>query len=119
MKINEIVQESRAKIRKGVENSLSNVTSYPYLDNNNHPYLAYRFGIALAKSPNPISDHEGPIGSEFTTIGYSDADQEIIDKARKEFGITPRKHSTKGSVENDSVNRTSPVAKPKRNKYGV
>lgn len=121
MKIHEIVTEGKAKgkLRKATRNSLSNIQSYPYLDNNNHPYLAYRFGVALASSPDDIATKEGPIGSEFTTIGYSDADQEIIDHARKEFGFTTRKHSTKGSVELDKINKTSPVAGKKRNKYGV
>jgi hypothetical protein len=121
MKINEIISEAkdRAKLRKGTRESLPNVQSYPYLDNNNHPYLAYRFGVALAPSPRDVDHKEGPIGSEFITIGYSDADQEIIDHARKEFGLPVRKHSGKGSVELDSVGKTSPVAKPKRNKYGV
>lgn len=119
MKIFEIVTESKSKLRKGTSQALSNVNSYPYLDNNNHPYLAYRFGMALAKSPNDVDHQEGPIGSEFTTVGYSDADQKIIDHARKEFGITARKHSGKGSAEIDNVNKTSPVAKRKKNKYGV
>jgi hypothetical protein len=121
MKINEIVTESkgRKKLRKATTNSLPNIQSYPYLDNANHPYTAYRFGVALAKSPNEVEYLEGPIGTEFTTIGYSDADQEIIDHTRKEFGLPVRKHSGKGSVESNSVGKTSPVAKPKRNKYGV
>lgn len=119
MKITEIVTESRSKVRKATSQSLSNLDSYPYLDNNNHPYLAYRFGMALAKSPNDVDHQEGPIGSEFTTVGYSDADQEIIDHARKEFGIKARKHSNKGSAELEVVNKTSPTAKPKKNKYGV
>lgn len=112
MKINEIVTETtKGKLRKATTQSVSNISSYPYLDNNNHPYLAYRFGVALAKSPNDLNNQEGPIGSEFTTIGYSDADNEIINHARKEFGITQRVHSTKGSVELDNTNTTSPVAK--------
>ena len=119
MKITEIVVESKGKVRQATKNSLSNLDSYPHLDNNNHPYLAYRFGVALAKSPNDVDHQEGPIGSEFTTVGYSDADQEIIDHARKEFGFKKRKHSGKGSVELDNVNKTSPTAKPKKNKYGV
>ena len=119
MKINEIIVEDKGKLRKGTRNALSNIQSYPYLDNNSHPYMAYRFGIALARSPEDVTHTEGPIGSEFTTIGYSDADQEIIDHTRKEFGFKRRKHSGKGSVELDKVNKTSPVAKPKKNKYGV
>jgi len=118
MKITEIV-ESRSKVRKGTTQSLSNLDSYPYLDNNNHPYLAYRFGVALAKSPNEVDHQEGPIGSEFITVGYSDADNEIINHARKEFGIKARKHSSRGSAELDNVNKNSPTAKPKKNKYGV
>jgi hypothetical protein len=121
MKINEIVTEAngRKKLRKATINSLSNIHSYPYLDNTSHPYTAYRFGMALAKSPNNVDHLEGPIGTEFTTIGYSDADQEIIDHTRKEFGLPARKHSSKGSVELDGAGTVSPVAKPKRNKYGV
>lgn len=120
MKINEIVTEAaRGKLRKGTTQSLSNISSYPYLDNNSHPYVAYRFGVALAKSPSDVKDQQGPTGSEFVTIGYSDADNEIINHARKEFGLTTRTHSTKGSLETDQVNKASPVAKPKKNKYGV
>lgn len=117
MKISEIVVED--KLRKGTKNSLSNVQSYPKLDNNANPYLAYRYGIELAVSPTRDIEQRGPVGSEFTTIGYSDADQEIIDHASKRFGLARKTHGGKGSVENDSVNAASPVAKPKRNKYGV
>ena len=121
MKINEIVTEAKekGKIRKATQNSVSNLHSYPYLDNNVHPYVAYRFGLALAKSPRDVSAKQGPIGSQFTTIGYSDADQEIIDHARKEFGLPVHKHSNNGSFELDSVNKYSPTATPKKNKYGV
>lgn len=121
MKINEIVTEAKekGKVRKATRNSVSNLHSYPYLDNNAHPYVAYRFGVALARSPRDVTAKQGPIGSEFTTIGYSDADQEIIDHTCKEFGLPVRKHSTKGSVELDKVNKTSPVANTKKNKYGV
>lgn len=121
MKINEIITEAveQGKLRKGTRNAVSNIHSYPYLDNNSHPYVAYRFGVALARSPRDVTAKIGPIGSEFTTIGYSDADQEIIDHTRKEFGLPVRKHSTKGSFELDKVNKLSPVATPKKNKYGV
>lgn len=117
MKINEFVIED--KLRKGTTNALPNVQSYPKLDNNANPYLAYRYGIELAVSPSRDIEQRGPIGSEFTTIGYSDADEEIIDHASKKFGLKRKTHGGKGSVENNSVNSSSPVPKPKRNKYGV
>jgi hypothetical protein len=117
MKINEIVSESN--LRKGTRNGLSNLQTYPKLDNNANPYLAYRFGVELAGSPDREMDQRGPIGSEFTTIGYSDADEEIINYAAKKFGLKRKTHGGKGSIELDMVNKASPVAKPKRNKYGV
>jgi hypothetical protein len=121
VKINEIILEvkERSKIRKATQNSVSNLHSYPYLDNNAHPYVAYRFGVALARSPHDVTARQGPIGSQFTTIGYSDVDQEIIDHTREEFGLPVRKLSTKGSFELDGVNKSSPVATTKKNKYGV
>lgn len=121
MKISEIIVEGseRGTLRKGARKAVPDLQSYPHLDNNNHPYLAYRFGIALAASPRDVDEKQGPIGSEFTTIGYSKADQEILDHARKEFGFSARTHSSKGSKELDSTKTASPVAKPKRNKYGV
>lgn len=121
MKINEIILEvtKRGQIRNSVKQSLSNIQSYPYLDNGTHPYIAYRFGLALARSPDDVIDPLGPIGSEFTTVGYSDVDQEIIDHARKEFGLKVRKHSGKGSEELEKINKVSPVAAVKKNRYGV
>jgi hypothetical protein len=118
MKIFEIVSESKF-LYKGVGKSLSNLQTYPQLDVNDNPYLAYRFGIALAGSPARNMDKYGPIGSEFTTVGYSDGDQEIIDNVAKHFGVKPNIHGKKGSVESTGTNTVSPVAKPKRNKYGV
>lgn len=117
MKINEIVIEG--KIRKSTENSLSNFQSYPHLDNNANPYLAYRFGIELAGSPDVDADQKAGTGSDFVTVGYSDADQKIIDHASKKFGLERKTHGGKGSKELDKVNKISPVATPKRNKYGV
>lgn len=117
MKIKELVSESG--IRKGTQSALPNLESFPSLDNNSCPYLAYRFGMELAGSPDVDVDKQGGTGSEFTTIGYSDADQKIIDHAKKRFGIKGKPHGGNGSTEIDSVNKISPTAKLKRNKYGV
>lgn len=117
MKINEIVTE--AKLRKGARRAIPGLESYPHLDNNSNPYLAYRFGLELAGSPDRNVDEQGGWGSEFATIAYSDADREIIDHAKKKFGIPTKKQSNKKSSELDKVNKTSPVAQRKKNKYGV
>lgn len=122
MKINEIVSAgliTEGKLRKSSRLATPNLETWPDLDNNNSPYAAYRFGIALAGAPDVVTDKRGPIGGRFTTIGYSSADDEILKSAAKMMGVKSHKESTKGSTELPAVNNASPVAKPKRNKYGV
>lgn len=113
MRINELLNEmnqKREKLRKGFSQASPNHTSYDSLDNNNHPYMAYRFGIALAVSPDQDMDPRGPIGSDFQIIDYSDADAEIRRGAEKIMGLKPSRSTGKGSDELDSTDTVSPVA---------
>ena len=122
MRAKEFIDESRKPLRKSVERSMPNLTSSSYLDNNNHPYLAYRFGVALAPSPNTESmDDLGPIGSDFSMIDFSDGDAEIRKAAAKKMGIKFDRGTGRGSEElpDNIVNKQSPVAQPKKNRYGV
>jgi hypothetical protein len=111
MKVNEIITEGAglSKLRKGARDATPDLEAFPQLDNNNNPYLAYRFGVAMAVSPDTHMDREGPIGSEFTTIGYTDADREIIDGAKKLMGVQSNKKSSGKSKESDWVNKQSPM----------
>ena len=123
MRAKEFINEaSRKPLRKASKQSMSNLTSSDQLDNNNHPYLAYRFGIALAASPDCDNFYDqGPLGSNFTMADYTDGETEIRKAAAKKMGIKFDKGTGKGSEELNTgvINKTSPVAKPKRNKYGV
>ena len=111
----------RKKLRKGVAQSMSNLTTYDQLDNNNNPYLAYRFGVALAGSPSDDMDKKSAMGSDFIMADYTDADTAIRKGAERVMGITPTKSTGKGSQELDGaiINKISIVAKTKSNKYGV
>jgi hypothetical protein len=109
MKINEIVTEGA--LRKGAQDATPDMQSWPTLDNNNSPYAAYRFGVALAGSPDTTMDKSGPIGGDFTTIGYSSADQEILNGAAKMMGVKSKKQTSKGSKELSTVNSNSPTRK--------
>lgn len=108
MKINDIITEN-TKLRKGAQRATPNMQSWPALNNNNSPYAAYRFGIALAGSPDRSMEKNGPIGGDFTTIGYTSADQEILDGAAKFMGVAPKQQTTKHSLELDSIQTASPV----------
>ena len=123
MRAKEFIPEGheRKALRKGVARSMSNLTTYDQLDNNNNPYLAYRFGIALAGSPTEDMDKKGAIGSDFVMADYTDADTKIRKGAEKVMGIRSTKSTGKGSQELDDtiINKTSVVSKPKRNRYGV
>jgi hypothetical protein len=66
-------------------------------------------GLALAIAPGTRSENHGPIGGQFTTIAYTDADQEILDSAAKIMNITPVNRSSKRSTELDSTHKQSPV----------
>ena len=122
MRAKEFIDESRKPLRKSVKQSMPNLTTSSSLDNNNHPYLDYRFGVALAPSPDNSNMHsEGPIGSNFAMVDFSEGDAEIRKAAAKKMGIKFDAGTGKGSEELSSsiINKISPTAKPKRNKYGV
>lgn len=98
---------------------------------NQDPYKQYRFGVAIAKAKGQVKDENDPYheyqpestwGENQIVVSYSNTIDEYIDAALKEIGLSPsdkRLISTDKSEENPTVNKVSPVAKPKRNRYGV
>lgn len=105
----EFINEDRGPLRKALVNAIPNLTTYDQLDNNNHPYLAYRFGVALAPAPADMGHSEGPIGSRFTMIDYSDGDAKIRKAAEKKMGIKSSTGTGAGSEELNSINTQSPI----------
>lgn len=115
---NQALPIKETKLRKDAKNATPNEKIHPTLNNSN-PYHSYRFGVALASAPDHDFDKDGPIGQHFITVGYSDADDEIIKKAEAAIGAKGNSITTIGSEELGDINTCSPVAKPKKNKYGV
>lgn len=114
------VNLQRKPQRKSAQAAIPGMEYYDYLDNNAHPYMAYRFGLALAPSPNTETMYpRGPTGSDLAIIDYTDADAEIRKGAEKLMGIKPTNSTSKGSEEVPTTYTKSPVAKNKRNQYGV
>lgn len=121
MKINEIITEGRFRkpMRSMHRQALNNLVQYDQLDNTSNPYLAYRFGVALAGSPDQDMDQRGTIGSNFNMIDYSQADKEIRQGAERVMGVKPSRSTGPGSEELTSTGKISPVARKRPNKYGV
>lgn len=118
MKIFEIiVEDKKKKLSKTLRNAGPHARQYDDID---QYYGMYRFGIAMAKSPDDPGYAEGPAKDIPAVWMYTDADEEIVNRAEKNQGIKGRTIVQKGpSKENKSINTVSPVAKPKKNKYGI
>jgi hypothetical protein len=87
-------------------------------------YTQYRLGLAVA-----MADGSGPIpdvgkswhGKRKTTHPYTQEEQDMLIQAYKAVGAS-HKDLNNGDLKSQEltvVNKTSPTAKPKRNKYGV
>jgi hypothetical protein len=107
MRAKEFIPEA-TKYRKNATDAIPGAQIHDHGINDS--YSLYRFGIALAGSPDAPGDTSGPTnGQASITLAYSDADQEIINKTAKATGAVSRQLTTKGSKESSSVNTKSIV----------
>lgn len=114
-----MTEETHTNLHSYQEKALSGAKVFPNMD---QYYELYRFGIAMAGSPDypeDAPDASGPAGNHPTTLSYSKADEEIIQRALKKVGKSDHQLTSAGSSEPDDTNRVSPVAQPKKNRYGV
>jgi hypothetical protein len=111
--------KARGTISKIDKDAIPNLTRYDQL-NNSDSYTSYRFGIALAPSPDFTDmDRKSAIANSFAMVDYTEADAKIRRGAEKTMGVKSNSSTGKGSVETNDVNTVSPTAKLKRNKYGI
>lgn len=89
--------------------ALPDAHAWPDLDNSSG-YLAYRFGVAMAGMPDQKMDVAGPTGLKMVTIGYTQADRDIIDATQGLVGTPKVRISPGGSQEMPDVSKVSPVA---------
>lgn len=124
MKVRDIISESGTKpISKVQKASMKNASTIPGLNQSTgSAYMNYRMGIALAGAPNYPTKMEADnwIGGDPLLSTYTDEEFEMVKKAAQQVGAgTIQNWSGKRSEEVADVNKTSTVAKVKRNKYGV
>jgi len=91
---------------------------------NTDTYMQYRYGIAVAaaranKEHGVPFEQESAWAENLAQVMYTPEDEETIKLASKLMGVTPTRITNNASQEPTSTNAASPVAKPKRNKYGV
>ena len=90
----------------------------------NGDYTMYRLGMAVAGTDGKVEPDMNAaswIGKYKSTHPYSTEEQEMLKMAYKAVGANYKdlNHGDMESEELESTNNVSPVAKPKKNKYGV
>jgi hypothetical protein len=125
MKITEIISEAKqAKITKRQSQSSRGISIYGDAERANSDYVAFKLGQAMAGTDGksaPEIDAKSWHGKKKTVHPYTDVENEMFKKAAKAVGAsyTDINNGDMRSLELDSTNKTSPVAKRKTNKYGV
>lgn len=111
------------KIDKEFKASMQNATTIPGLNQaHGSAYTGYRFGLALAGAPTYPTKMEADtwIAGDPLLSTYTEEEFEMVAAAAKQVGAgTIENWSGKRSQEMADTQKTSPVAKPKKNKYGV
>jgi hypothetical protein len=114
-----ITEETHSELHPYQEKALSGAKVFPNMD---QFYELYRFGLAMAGGPD-YPEHDptssGPAGKHPTTLSYTESEEDIVNSALKKVGKSGAQLTSPGSTEPDDTNRTSPVAQPKKNRYGV
>ena len=134
MKIRDIISENTSgagyktkgkmkKIEPTQKAAMKNASTLPGL-NQSHgsAYTGWRFSLALAGAPTYPTEMEADswIGGDPLLEPYTDVEFDMVKAAAKQVGAgTIQNWSGNRSKEVADVNKTSTVAKPKKNKYGV
>ena len=125
MKVIDIISEAKqAKISKRQSQSSRGISTYGDSEKMNSDYVAFKLGQAMAGSDGktvPEIDAKSWHGKKKTVHPYTEVENEMFKQAAKAVGASYEdlNHGDMASKELDTTNKTSPVAKIKKNKYGI
>ncbi len=125
MKVIDIISEAKqAKISKRQSQSSRGISIYSDAEKANSDYVAFKLGQAMAGSDGttPLDiDAKSWHGKKKTVHPYTEIENEMFKQAAKAVGAdyTDLNHGDMASKELDTTNKISPVAKIKKNKYGI
>lgn len=120
-----IIEMQVGKIPKRQQQSTKGLNLYHDKELANSDYTMYRLMMAAAMSDGsgePIDiDGKSWIGKQKSAHPYTDEEQEMLKQAYKAAGAVYQdlNHGDLKSQELSSTNNVSPVAKIKKNQYGV
>lgn len=125
MKVYDIITEVRQpKPTKRQAQSTKGMDIYGDKERSDSTYVAFKLGQAMACTDGkskPDMDGKSWYGKKKTIHPYTKEEHAMFVQAAKVVGADYEdlNHGDMRSLELDTTNKTSPVAKPKRNKYGI
>jgi hypothetical protein len=116
-----IMEGGMAPMNKDHQGAIQNAVTFPGQNpSTGSSYLNYRFGIALAGAPEYPTKADNYIAGDPLLAPYTKEEMDIINYASQQVGDGSKQTWSNGrSKEMDNVQKTSPVAAKKKNKYGV
>jgi hypothetical protein len=124
MKIRDIIQESVGELKDRQRRATRGLNRFTDGKKWNSDYTLYRLGLALAATDGktmPEIDEESWLGKWKLTAPYSKEEQDMLNLAYQAVHANHEdmNHGDLRSQEGPTIQKTSPVAKPKKNKYGI
>jgi hypothetical protein len=114
MRAKEFITERKLPTRKG--GPMKATYTFPTMPSAD-AYQAYRFGMAMAD--HTINYAKGPTDRNAVIVAYTPEEEEIIRGGERQTGHKGRLVADRTSREPGSTDIQSPVAKLKKNRYGV
>ncbi len=124
MKIKEIINEQKGELKNRQRFAMRGLNKFTDGAKWNSDYTLYRLGLALASTDGktiPEVDEESWIGKWKLTAPYSKEEQDMLHVAYKAVNANHEdmNNGDMRSQEGPTINKASPVAQRKKNKYGV
>jgi len=124
MKIRDIITEQKGTLKDRQRRATRGLNKFRDGNKWNSDYTLYRLGLALASTDGvtiPPIDDESWIGKWKLAAPYTQVEQEMLKLAYKEVEADYEdiNHGDLRSQEGPTIQKNSPVAKSKKNKYGV
>jgi hypothetical protein len=116
MRAREFLPESARGFADRKSATMVKTLAFPGMPSNN-PYLAYRFAMAMAN--HEIKNEVGPTDEYAVISAYTEGEEEIIATAMRKTGERAVEVADTGSREPKNTNIVSPVARIKKNRFGI
>ena len=125
MRLRELINERKqGKLTKRQKEATRGVSIYSDAEKWNSDYVAFKLGQAMAGTDGktvPDIDAKSWIGKSKSIHPYTEVENDMFKQASKAVGAkyTDVNKGDMRSLELKTTNTVSPVASPKKNKYGI